>query len=103
MHNPAHPGEVLREYLPEGVSIGEVAKRLGVTLNHFGVDLDSSEAPTTDELLAIAARHAPIAFDDLKAAERGVRHGQLNLVMVDITAAHSHGSGQSHVHVRPQH
>ena len=24
-------GEVLREYLPEGVSIGEVAKRLGVT------------------------------------------------------------------------
>ena len=31
MHNPAHPGEVLREYLPEGVPIGEVAKRLGVT------------------------------------------------------------------------
>ena len=31
MHNPAHPGEVLREYLPEGVSIGDVAKRLGVT------------------------------------------------------------------------
>jgi addiction module HigA family antidote len=31
MHNPAHPGEVLREYLPEDVSIGEVAKHLGVT------------------------------------------------------------------------
>ena len=31
MHNPVHPGEVLREYLPEGLSIGEVAKRLGVT------------------------------------------------------------------------
>ena len=31
MHNPAHPSEVLREYLPEGISIGEVAKRLGVT------------------------------------------------------------------------
>ena len=31
MHNPAHPGEVLREYLPDGVPIGEVAKRLGVT------------------------------------------------------------------------
>ena len=31
MHNPAHPGEVLREYLPEVVSIGEVAKPLGVT------------------------------------------------------------------------
>ncbi len=31
MHNPAHPGVVLREYLPENVSIGEVAKHLGVT------------------------------------------------------------------------
>ena len=31
MHNPAHPGEVLREYLPEDVSIGDVAKHLGVT------------------------------------------------------------------------
>jgi len=31
MYNPAHPGEVLREYLPEDVSIGEAAKRLGVT------------------------------------------------------------------------
>ena len=31
MHNPAHPGEVLREYLPENVSIGEVARHLGVT------------------------------------------------------------------------
>lgn len=31
MHNPAHPGEVLREYLPEGLSIGEVARQLGVT------------------------------------------------------------------------
>ena len=31
MHNPAHPGEVLREDLPAGVSIGEVAQRLGVT------------------------------------------------------------------------
>jgi addiction module HigA family antidote len=31
MHNPAHPGEVLREYLPEGMSVGEAAKRLGVS------------------------------------------------------------------------
>ena len=31
MHNPAHPGEVLREYLPEGLAIGDAAKRLGVT------------------------------------------------------------------------
>jgi addiction module HigA family antidote len=31
MHNPAHPGEVLREYLPEGLGVSDAAKRLGVT------------------------------------------------------------------------
>ena len=31
MHNPAHPGEVLREYLPAGLAVTEAAKRLGVT------------------------------------------------------------------------
>jgi len=31
MRNPAHPGEVLREYLPEGLSVTEAARRLGVT------------------------------------------------------------------------
>ena len=31
MHNPAHPGEVLREYLPENLAVTEAAKRLGVT------------------------------------------------------------------------
>lgn len=31
MHNPAHPGEIIREYLPEGMTVAEVAKRLGVT------------------------------------------------------------------------
>jgi addiction module HigA family antidote len=30
MHNPPHPGEVLREYLGE-MEIAEAAKRLGVT------------------------------------------------------------------------
>ena len=29
--DPAHPGEVLREYLPEDLSVAEAAKRLGVT------------------------------------------------------------------------
>jgi len=31
MHHPAHPGSVLREYLPNGLPIREAAKRLGVT------------------------------------------------------------------------
>lgn len=31
MHNPAHPGEVLREWLPEGMTITEAAKELQVS------------------------------------------------------------------------
>ncbi len=31
MHNPAHPGEILREYLPGNVGVSEAAKRLGIT------------------------------------------------------------------------
>lgn len=31
MHNPAHPGEVLREYLPEHMTVGDAAQRLGVS------------------------------------------------------------------------
>ncbi len=41
-------------------------------------------------------------FADAIAAERGVRHGSLNVVMVDVTPAHTHGKGHAHVHVRPQ-
>ena len=28
MHNPAHPGDVLREWLPEGLTVTEAAKEL---------------------------------------------------------------------------
>lgn len=31
MHNPAHPGEVLREYLPKNLPVTEAASRLGVS------------------------------------------------------------------------
>ena len=32
MYNPPHPGEVLKElYLPEGMSVSEAAKKLGVS------------------------------------------------------------------------
>jgi len=31
MHNPAHPGEVLREFIPEGMTVTELARRLYVT------------------------------------------------------------------------
>ena len=32
MHNPAHPGEVLKElYFPQGMGVSEAAKKLGVS------------------------------------------------------------------------
>ena len=31
MFNPPHPGEILREFLPEGAKIEEMAHRLGVS------------------------------------------------------------------------
>lgn len=31
MFNPPHPGEILREFLPEDMTVGEVARRLGVS------------------------------------------------------------------------
>ena len=31
MHNPAHPGEVVREYLPEDMTVSDAARRLGVS------------------------------------------------------------------------
>jgi addiction module HigA family antidote len=31
MHNPAHPGELLREYIPAEMSVTEAAQRLGVS------------------------------------------------------------------------
>jgi addiction module HigA family antidote len=31
MFNPAHPGEVLKEYIPENITIGDAAKTLDVS------------------------------------------------------------------------
>lgn len=47
------------------------------------------------------------AFADALIAERGVRHGQINIVSVDIArSAHSHGyrprGGTLHLHLKPK-
>ena len=48
-------------------------------------------------------------FADALIAERGVRHGQLNLIDVELDSGHSHGhgyrpagSGHGHVHLKPK-
>lgn len=49
------------------------------------------------------------AFADAMKAERGVRHGQLNLVTVDISSGHDHqhgyvprGKAHTHIHMHPK-
>lgn len=42
-------------------------------------------------------------FADLIIAERGVRHGHLNLVRVDLGASHKHDGGAVHQHLKPRH
>lgn len=49
-----------------------LAKRLGVSLHYMETPLPMDAPPTTDEVLAIAARHAPVPFEELQTAERGI-------------------------------
>jgi anaerobic selenocysteine-containing dehydrogenase len=48
-----------------------LAQRLDLRLTYDGVPLDMSKRPTTDSLLAIVARHAPVSFEELKSYELG--------------------------------
>jgi len=64
--------------LPQGSEIPEdweifwgLAQRLGLKLVYDGVPLDMAQRPTTDSLLAIVARHAPVPFAELQASELG--------------------------------
>jgi addiction module HigA family antidote len=48
MHNPAHPGEVLREFLPADMSIGEVAARLRTSRPHISRLLNCHTSMTAE-------------------------------------------------------
>lgn len=48
MFNPAHPGEVLREFIPLEMSIGEVAIRLGVSRPHLSRLLNGHTSMTAE-------------------------------------------------------
>ena len=54
MHNPAHPGEVLREYLPEGVTVTEAAQHLRVTRQAFSALLNGRAGVSADMALRLS-------------------------------------------------
>lgn len=53
MFNPPQPGEVLREFLPEGMTIEEFAKRLGVSRVQLSRILNGRSAITADMAIRI--------------------------------------------------
>jgi antitoxin HigA-1 len=53
MSNPPHPGEVLREFLPEGMTIEEVARRLGVSRVQLSRVLNARSALSADMAIRI--------------------------------------------------
>ncbi|MHB8744295.1 MAG: HigA family addiction module antitoxin [Sulfuricaulis sp.] len=57
MHNPAHPGDILRElYLkPLGITITQTAKALGVSRKHVSAIVNARAAVTPDMAVRLAA------------------------------------------------
>lgn len=55
MHNPAHPGEVLREWLPEGMTVTQAAKELQVSRVTLSKVLNGKAAVTANLALRLAA------------------------------------------------
>jgi len=83
MYNPAHPGEVLREYLPEGLSVTDAAKHLGVTRVSLSrvLNAKSGISAEMDLLLADALGTSPgfwsrmqVQYDIWQAKQKARRH-----------------------------
>lgn len=53
MFNPPHPGEVLREFLPDDMTIEEVARRLAISRVQFSRILNGRSAISADMAIRI--------------------------------------------------
>lgn len=54
MHNPPHPGEVLREYLPEDMTVAVAAERLGVSRQTLSALLNGRSGVSADMALRLS-------------------------------------------------
>lgn len=55
MHDPAHPGEVLREFLPPEIGVGEAARRLGITRQALSALLNGRAGVSAEMALRLEA------------------------------------------------
>ncbi len=54
MFNPPHPGELVKEYLPDGVSMGKAAEKLGVSRQSLSAIVNGRAGITADMALRLA-------------------------------------------------
>ena len=55
MHNPAHPGELLRDWIPEQMTVTDAAEQLGVSRVRLQSLLNGKTGVTADLALRLAA------------------------------------------------
>lgn len=55
MHNPAHPGEVLREWIPENMTVTQAAKELQVSRVTLSKVLNGKASVTAGMALRLSA------------------------------------------------
>ncbi len=55
MHDPAHPGEVLREWIPEGMTVTTAAEQLGVSRVMLSKILNGRAGVSAEMALRLAA------------------------------------------------
>jgi antitoxin HigA-1 len=55
MHNPAHPGEVLREWIPENMTVTTAAEQLGVSRVMLSKILNVRAGVSAEMALRLAA------------------------------------------------
>ena len=86
----------------------ELSERLtSIQHDHHDLTVSTMHAHLDhDQCLETVMLKGPVsrvrAFADEIIAERGVRHGQLNLINVELSKPHSHG-GSTHRHLKPSH
>jgi anaerobic selenocysteine-containing dehydrogenase len=68
-----------------------LARRLGLTIDYFGVALESPEPPSTDELLALSIRNGQVPFDELVRHPHGKVFDELEPLVVQPAASDADG------------